>query len=103
MRAPPAFAARKAPAPPPPPEISFGTKFMIGGGTFGGFLLFSHLSTVKEDAEEKVRVQKEAKKLKDKEKEYTDIDSGVGAVGAVGCEFPHCGRKRLGHRLIAAN
>lgn len=80
MRVPPAYAARKAPpAPPPPPEINIGTKLMIGGGTFGGFFVYSVLSSQREDAEEKIRVKKESERIQNMEKEYTDIDAGVSA------------------------
>merc|ERR1719424_1544686 len=76
MRAPPAFAARKAvaPTPPQPVKISGPLKLGIGFGMSGTFILVSHLSTEAENAEEKKRVAKEVEKMK---KEFTDIDGGV--------------------------
>eukprot|EP00964_Phaeocystis_antarctica_P078926 scaffold49115_cov62-Phaeocystis_antarctica.AAC.5 len=81
MRAPPAFAARKAvaPTPPQPVKINGPTKLGIGFGISGTFILVSHLSTEAENAEEKKRVAKEVKKMKDMAKEFTDIDGGVDA------------------------
>ena len=81
MRAPPAFAARKAAAPPPPVPVKIGgiTKLSLGFAASGTFLLVSHLSTENENSEEKKRVAKEVKKMKDMAKEYTDIDGGVDA------------------------
>lgn len=87
MRAPPAFAARKAvaPTPPQPVKINGPTKLGIGFGISGTFILVSHLSTEAENAEEKKRVAKEVKKMKDMAKEFTDIDGGVDADKVRAC------------------
>lgn len=80
MRVPPAFAARKtAPPPPQPVKVSGTQKTLMGFGSFGVFLLVSHFSTERENEAEKVRVKKESKKMKNMEKEFTDIDAGVDA------------------------
>lgn len=81
MRAPPAFAARKAvaPTPPQPVKINGPLKFGIGAAASGTFILVSHLSTEAENVEEKKRVAKEVKKMENMKKEFTDIDGGVDA------------------------
>merc|ERR1719424_2276080 len=95
IRAPPAFAARKvaAPTPPQPVKINGLTKLGFGLGMSGTFLLISHMSTEAENADEKKRVAKERKKMKDIAKEYTDIDGGVDADKA-------CARPSTQHHQI---
>lgn len=87
MRAPPAFAARKAvaPTPPQPVKISGPLKLGIGFGMSGTFILVSHLSTEAENAEEKKRVAKEVKKMEKMKKEFTDIDGGVDGDEVCAC------------------
>lgn len=90
MRAPPAFAARKAvaPTPPQPVKISGPLKLGIGFGMSGTFILVSHLSTEAENAEEKKRVAKEVKKMEKMKKEFTDIDGGVDGDEVCACPSP---------------
>jgi hypothetical protein len=87
MRAPPAFAARKAvaPTPPQPVKINGPLKFGIGAAASGTFILVSHLSTEAENVEEKKRVAKEVKKMENMKKEFTDIDGGVDADKVCAC------------------
>ena len=98
MRAPPAFAARKAavaPTPPQPVKINGLTKagMVI---TVSSVLYFGgHLATEADFEAEKKRVAKEVKKMEKMKKEFTDIDEGVGTDEV-------CARPRHPHRVLAS-
>eukprot|EP00321_Phaeocystis_globosa_P013066 CAMPEP_0118828560 /NCGR_PEP_ID=MMETSP1162-20130426/18980_1 /TAXON_ID=33656 /ORGANISM="Phaeocystis Sp, Strain CCMP2710" /LENGTH=197 /DNA_ID=CAMNT_0006759581 /DNA_START=13 /DNA_END=602 /DNA_ORIENTATION=+ len=81
MRAPPAFAARKAvvaPTRPQPVKINGLQKAGMVITVAGVIYVGGHLATEAEFAEEKKRVAKEVKKMEKMKKEFTDIDEGVG-------------------------
>ena len=80
MRAPPAFAARKAavaPTPPQPVKINGFAKAGMVISVGGSVILFGHLTTEADFEAEKKRVAKEVKKMEKMKKEFTDIDEGV--------------------------
>ena len=98
MRAPPAFAARKAavaPTPPQPVKIHGLQKAGMVITVGGSFILFGPLTTEADFEAEKKRVAKEVKKMEKMKKEFTDIDEGVDTDEV-------CARPRHPQRVFAS-